>query len=80
MSFMKLYKNLHGLSKKIIVIEAIKKIVELQKLSPDSKQALIAAIDLMAPPIIDTIYNVAIQKINFNPKNSTCCVPRPREK
>lgn len=81
MKFMRLYKNISGLSKRKIVIESLKKIVELQDdLSPSAQQALILAIDLIAPPIIDTIYNAATQKINFNPSNTLCCVSVKREK
>ncbi len=80
MEFMKLYKELHGLSKRKIVIEALKQIVKSQSgLSPLPKGGLLLAIDAIAPPIIDMIYRASIEGIKFNPKNSLCCIARPRE-
>ena len=70
MKFMSTFKNLHGLSKKIIVIEALKKLVEISKLN--NKQDILNIIDIMAPPIIDTIAEVSKFKISLNPSTYKC--------
>lgn len=80
MKFMSAYKNLHGLSKRAIVIEALKKTVELQKnLSPALKNGLIIFIDNAAASIIDTFYEISISKINFNASGGCTCFPRERK-
>lgn len=81
MEFMKLYKELHGLSKRQIVVEALKQIVDRQsRLGQSAKGALLLAIDTIAPPIIDMIYRASVEGIKFNPKNSSCCISLPRER
>lgn len=77
MTFMSTFKTLHGLSKKIIVIKSLKKLVELSNFN--NKATLILLIDVVTPPLIDTLVKVSKLKINFNPKDSICCISISRK-
>lgn len=81
MKSISVFKHLKGSSKRLIVIESLKHIINTQKnMTELDKQLLIHLIDDIAPVLIDTIYNAASDKIDFNPSDSICCVPTKREK
>ena len=77
MTFMSTFKTLPGLSKKVVVIEALKKLVEISIF--DNKATLLILINVVAPPLIDALVKVSKLKINFNPKDSICCISLSRK-
>lgn len=74
MSFMSTFTKISGSSKKEIVVEALKQVVEEQDIFDEStKMLLLNLISIAAPRIIDVIYEAANTKLIFNSKGLCCC-------
>lgn len=62
------YTNLSGSSKKNLVIESVKALLNKSNLTDDVKTPLLLAVDVIIPPLIDKIYAEEFKKL------CSCCM------
>lgn len=69
MRIVKKYESLDGKEKKEIVIEALKRLVEMANLDDNAKAPILFAIDTVVPPMIDELFSLKPEDF----KKLLCC-------